>query len=245
LGKGQKIFRHDPQVWTRPPWNALSQREIDVLSRHTKVESFERHQIIFRQGSSPRGLHCIVAGDILLDHVDKEGNHTAFRIAASGDLLGFRSLFAEQSHAATARALRHSRVSFVPAALLRQMLGSNPLLACELLKLVAADPGPIHAPLLRSPLLPAASRLAHLLLILQRQYAENTRDGEAVYELPVSKENIAALIGIRRETVGRLFQQLEEAGLCSLRRSRISIPSTQHLSDFSRAVQRRKPGMPK
>jgi CRP-like cAMP-binding protein len=177
-----------------------------------------------------------------LDHIDEEGNHTAFRIAVPGDLLGFRSLFAEQPHAATARALRRCRVNFVPEAPLRRLLGSNPLLGCELLKLVAADPGPIYAPLLRSPLLPATSRLAHLLLILHRQYAENFGEGEVIYELPVSKGNIAALIGIRRETVSRLFQQLEKAGLCILRGSRIAIPSTKRLVEYSVAAQPRKPG---
>jgi len=229
--------QHDAQIWGRSPWNVLTRSEIEALGRHSKVQSFERHQTIFRQGSSPRGLHCIVAGDVLLERIDKEGHHTAFRIAVPGDLLGFRSLFAEQPHAATARALRRCRVSFIPEAPLREVLESNPLLACAFLKLVAADPGPFYAPFLRNPLLPAVSRLAHLLLILQHQYAQNSYDGEAIYELPVSKSIIAALIGIRRETVSRLFQQLEKAGLCNLHGSRIAIPSTTRLADYCGAIQ--------
>jgi CRP-like cAMP-binding protein len=237
----QMTSRNGSEIWTRPPWHTLSQDEIGALSRHSKMQTFERHRIIFRQGDPPRGLHCILAGDVLLDHLDEEGNHTAFRIAVPGDLLGFRSLFAEQPHAATARALRRCRVNFLPEAPLRRLLGSNPRLGCELLKLVAADPGPIYAPLLRSPWLPAASRLAHLLLILHRQYAGNLGEGEATYELPVSMGNIAALIGIRRETVSRLFQQLEKASLCSLHGSRVVIPSTKRLIEYSGAIRPRKP----
>jgi CRP-like cAMP-binding protein len=117
------------------------------------------------------------------------------------------------------------------------LLEANPRLACALLKLVAADPGPIHAPLLRSPWLPAASRLAHLLLIFHRQYAGGVDEGRATYELPVSMGNIAALVGVRRETVSRLFQQLENAGLCTLQDSRIVIPSTRRLIEFSGTIR--------
>lgn len=237
----RSAYRDGPEIWAHPPWDALSQDEIVALGRHSKVQAFERHRIIFRQGEKPRGLHCILQGDVLLDHLDEEGNHTAFRIAVPGDLLGFRSLFAEQPHAATARALRRCQVNFVPEAPLRRALESNPRLGCGLLKLVAADPGPIYAPLLRSPWLPAASRLAHLLLILHRQYAGNPGEGEATYELPVSMGNIAALIGIRRETVSRLFQQLESAGLCTLHGSRVAIPSTRRLTEYSGATRPRRP----
>lgn len=233
--------RDGPEIWTRPPWHTLSREEIAALGRHNRMQTFERHKIIFRQGDRPRGLHCILTGDVLLDHLDEEGNHTAFRIAVPGDLLGFRSLFAEQPHAATARALRRCLVNFVPEAPLRRLLESNPRLSCELLKLVAADPGPIYAPLLRSPWLPAASRLAHLLLILHRQYAGSPGEGEATYELPVSMGSIASLVGIRRETVSRLFQQLENAGLCTLHGSRVVIPSTKRLIEYRGATRPRKP----
>jgi CRP/FNR family transcriptional regulator len=240
LREERSAYREGPEIWAHPPWNVLSQDEIVALGRHSEVQAFERHRIIFRQGERSRGLYCILQGDVLLDHLDEERNHTAFRIAVPGDLLGFRSLFAEQPHAATARALRRCQVNFVPEAPLRRLLESNPRLSGELLKIVAADPGPTYAPLLRSPWLPAASRLAHLLLILHRQCAGNLGEGEVTYELPVSMGSIAALIGIRRETVSRLFQQLQNAGLCTLQGSRIVIPSSKRLIEYSGVVRPRK-----
>lgn len=226
-------IRHEARMWTRPPWHVLTPVQLEMLRGQCKPQSFERHQAIFRQGSSARGLYCLIKGEVLLDQVDKEGNHTAFRIATGGELLGFRSLFAEQPHAAGARAVRRSRICFVPERPLRKALAANALLACEFLKLVATDPGPIYAPLLRNPLLPAASRLAHLLLILQHQYAQDAGDQEVSYDLPLSKSNMAALIGVRRETVSRLLQQFEAAGLCSFRTSRVVIPGAKQLAKFS------------
>lgn len=232
--------RPDPKLWTIAPWRVLSQREIEPLNRQSTMETFEKHQAIFKQGDQARGLYCIMTGEVLLDQIDSAGTHTAFRVAVSGEHLGFRSLFAEQPHAATARAIRRSRVSFVPALPLRKILESNTQLACELLKIVATDPGPIYAPLLRNPLLPVSARLLHLLLILQRQYQQSARSAGPAYELPLSKSSIAALIGARRETVSRLFQQFESAGLCSAQKSRVIIPSAKRLAETTKSAQQIK-----
>jgi len=230
----------DARVWEMSPWRALAPVEIEGLRRQVETRPYRRHQLVFRQGALPEGLYSVLSGNVLLEQLDKLGNRTAFRIAAAGDILGHRSLFAEQPHAASARALKPCRICFFPEAALRQVLGSKRRLAHEMLKLVATDPGPIHAPLLRSPFVPTAARLAHVLVLLQPQYAPPSREADAAYEVLLSKDNIAALIAARRETVSRLLQQFERAGLCLVRGARIIISSTKGLAAFAAAAQAHK-----
>lgn len=220
-------------MWDCPPWNGLSSKELVLIRRNASTKSYTRHQTVYRQGEAPQGLYCLLAGDVLLERIAPDGVCTAFRIATTGDLFGFRALFARQSHAATARALTKSRIALVPPAPLRGLVVSNGQFAFELLKIVAADPGPMHAPLLRSPLIPAVRRLAHLLLVLHGQYPQTICAGGATLDLPMNKGSIAALIAIRRETVSRLFQELARSGICTLRRSRIAIPDIARLAQFA------------
>jgi CRP/FNR family transcriptional regulator len=222
------------------PWRALAPVEVEGLRPQVETRPYRRHQLVFCQGAPPEGLYSVLSGNVLLEQLDKLGNRTAFRIATAGDILGHRSLFAEQRHAASARALKPCRICFFPQAALRQVLGSNRRLAYEMLKLVATDPGPIHAPLLRSPFVPTAARLAHVLVLLQQQYAPSHEAG-AAYEVLLSKGNIAALIAARRETVSRLLQQFERAGLCFVRGARIMISNTKDLTAFAEATRARKP----
>lgn len=220
-------------LWARPPWAALPPRELDRLRASASAKSYARHQAIYRQGEKPLGLFCVIAGDVLLERISADGLCTAFRIAKAGDMFGFRALFARQHHAATARSLTRSQIVLVPAAPLRVALASTGTFALEFLRIVAADPGPMNAPLLRSPLIPAARRLAHLLLVLQGQYARREPGSGTRFNLPVGRSSIAALIAIRPETVSRLLQQLASMGLCKVQKSEITIPDPARLVAFA------------
>lgn len=219
--------------WARSPWIALPGRELNRLQTSAAAKSYVRHQIIYRQAEKPLGLYCVMSGDVLLERISADGACTAFRIAKAGDMFGFRALFARQDHAATARSLTTSRIALLPAAQLREVLASNGQFALEMLRVVAADPGPMNAPLLRSPLIPAARRLAHLLLVLQGQYAHRTVGPGVRFRLPVARGSIASLIAIRPETVSRLLQQLSTMGICQVQKSEIIIPDIARLAEFA------------
>jgi len=219
--------------WARPPWTVLPRRELDHLQAYTRAKTYARHQSVYRQAEKPLGLYCVMTGDVLLERISADGMCTAFRIAKAGDVFGFRALFARQHHAATARSLTKSQIALVPAAQLRDALASNSEFALEMLRVVAADPGPMNAPLLRTPLIPAARRLAHLLLVLQGQYAHRAVGPGVRFRLPVTRGCVAALIAIRPETVSRLFQQLSTMGICMAQKSEIIIPDVARLAEFA------------
>jgi len=220
-------------IWARPPWTALPARELDRLRPYMTVKSYARHQGIYRQGDKPLGLYCVIAGDVLLERIGADGVCTAFRIAKAGDMFGFRALFAREQHAATARSLTKSQIAMMPAAQLRDALASNSEFALEMLRVVAADPGPMNAPLLRSPLIPAVRRLAYLLLLLQQQYGHKAAGLGVRFRLPVARGSIAALIAIRPETVSRLFQQLSTMDICKAQKSEVVVPDIARLAAFA------------
>ncbi len=225
-----EALRIDPSA---SPWNVLAPAELQRLHRDARLVERARGEAFLRQGEAPRGLYFVIAGDVLLEQFDTQGTYTAFRIAGAGDLFGYRSLFALEPHATTALALKRSRVARVSGTTIEALMASNPALARAFLTMIATDPGPVYAPLLRSPLLPATVRLAHLLLILKDRYARPFRAGALYYELPLSQEQIGGLIGARRESVSRLFKQFDAAGVCRQRGRKIVVPSIERLRDYA------------
>jgi CRP/FNR family transcriptional regulator len=196
-----------------------------------------RGETYFQQGEIGRGLYCVLAGEVLLEQYDAQGTYTAFRIAGQGELLGYRSLFAQEPHAVSARSLRSSRAGFLSEASVEALLMSNRHLAREFLGVIARDPGPVYAPFLRSPSVPAIVRLTHLLLILKDRYARPWGRSQLHYDLPLSQEQIGGLIGVRRESVSRLFRQLDAAGVCKQRGRKILVRSIERLLEFPEAAQ--------
>lgn len=212
------------------PVQVLTSDEIARLWRGLREMSHKRRHYIFRQDDSPDGIHCIAGGEVLLESVDQDGNQTAFFIAAAGELIGYRSLFAAQPHAATARTLSPCRTYFVPAALVQELVSANAALARAFLQLLARDPGPVAAPLLRNPYVPAGSRLAHLLLVLADRFAGEAQGAGFTCSLPLARSDIAALIGTRRETIVRLLQELERAGVLRLVNRQIVVDDRERLT---------------
>ncbi len=212
------------------PVQTLTPDELDLLQRGLREIPHKRRHCIFRQDDPSDGIHCVVDGEVLLESVDYEGNQIAFFIAAKGDLIGYRSLFAEVAHAATARALSSCRTFFIPAAVLHRLIAGNPELGRAFLRLLALDPGPIAAPLLRNPYIPAGARLGHLLQVLGEQFGRAAQGGGITFGLPLSRSDIAALIGARRETVARLLREFERAGVVRLAKRNLVVTDPARLA---------------
>ena len=199
---------------------------------------FRRRQEVYRQGEEPLGIYCVEAGHLLLRHCDTFGNETAYRVAMPGEFIGYRSYFAGQAHAVTAYALDTGSVCLFPRAALTRLIERNPPVASAFLRMLARDPGPMYAPLLRSSYLPARVRLANLLLLLRERCAAPTATGGLAYELPLRRRDMAALLGTREETVARTVAAYEKEGLAKFDGRRVEVPDAVRLQEIAGAIER-------
>lgn len=210
-------------------WTCLDQLADDVLRSARRLTVYQVGETLFHQQDAPQGIHCLMSGLVLLKQLDAFGNETAFRVLFPGQTCGWRSLFAEQNHMASAVALEVSKVCFVPSADIERMMRLDPRLSRRFLKSLAKDPGPADALMLRSAFLPARVRLAHLLLILIERCLGEAADGEVCYRLPVKRKHIAALIGTSQETVSRTIKELEDEALATFDQRDVLIPDIERL----------------
>lgn len=219
-------------VRARAEWSVLDRSEVALLNRAHRPRVYMPGETIFHQDDEPQGLYCVESGHILLRQLDAFGNEIAFQLVVPGDTMGWRSFFAEQPHAATARALTACRVCLIPSAPVRQLLERNPALGLRFLRTLARDRGPSEAPLLRSPHLPVRMRLVHLLLVLKDSCAASSTDGELVLELPLSRSDIAAMVGARAETVTRTIRDLQDEGVVRFCGRQVIVPELDRLLDI-------------
>jgi CRP/FNR family transcriptional regulator len=211
----------------------LSDGDLAALDQRRQMLRRRRGQLIFYQGQEPLGLYCVAEGDVLLERTDSHGHETAFRIAGPGEMIGYRSLFGRHAHEATARALSPVALCFFPAGVVEKFIVGNPALMREFLTLVARDPGPLYAPMLRNPMMPAGARLARLLLLLAQRRGQRTGSAEIAVRLPVSYGDMAALIGVRRETVTRRLHELERDGVCAHKGRELVITDIDRLAEVA------------
>ncbi len=200
---------------------------LDYAERSRKRRVYDRRDKVYKQGENSDGIYCIQSGYLLLRHVDENENETAFRMVGPGDIVGYRSLFANQPHAATAQALTTCYICFYKKASVESMIASSSALARRFLQIIGRDPGPQDALLLRGQR-PLRVRLIYLLMILRKFYGEGLREGNDLrFSLPITRLQIAALLGARPESVTRAIKELEQDGILLFHGKEVNIPDLE------------------
>jgi CRP/FNR family transcriptional regulator len=191
----------------------LTSEELDLLNRSKTTRTYRPRQVIFHDDSPCLGVYCIESGTVALKKVDAQCKEQILRLCQVGETLGYRAYFADLPHEATAEAIADSRICFIPREVVRELLGHNPALGYHFLRRFALELGEVEDRMIAHRSLPVRARLAHLLLVLKDRFDRVDESGDIVMELPLSRTDLAALIGARPESLSRAIRSLEEAGV--------------------------------
>ncbi len=187
----------------------FSEADLDQLHEAQQTRTYRRGQTIFAQGEDATGIYCLRTGNVLLSHVDAFKHKTSFRVVTQGEIMGYRSMFGQDPHAATAQALTTSDVCYYPREVVFAAMETHPGFARRFLRTLARDRGPPDALLLRGQHLPVRVRLVHLLLVMREQFGETAEDGSVTLHLPLTRRDIASLLAARPESVTRAIAELK------------------------------------
>lgn len=207
----------------------MSEDGRDVLERSRVTRSYGRGDLIFEQGSPSDELYCLRSGQVLLWHSDAFGHKTAFRVAGPREIIGFRSFFGEDVHAASAEALTNCTICLHSRSTVNQLIDLCPAFALQFMRTLARDRGPADALLLRGQHMPVRTRLLHLLLIMKERQGVKETSGSLIFELPVMRRDVAALLGARAESVTRAISELKKEGVVTIQNRTVTIPSLERL----------------
>ncbi len=210
----------------------ISPLDMEMFERTRKKRIYTRGEVIYEQDKNPIGLYCIQSGHVLLKNLDRYGNETAFRVVGPGELMGYRSFFAEEPHKASAQALDRCYICFHPQSIINRLLNSSIHLAKCFLGDLARDPGPVHALKLRNLKLPLRIRLIYLLEILKNHTGTTNEKGALTFDLPLKRLDIAALIGARPESVTRTIRELEAEGIAIFRNREVTLPHLEQIIEI-------------
>jgi CRP/FNR family transcriptional regulator len=131
------------------------------------------------------------------------------RLLTAGETLGYRAYFAGETYSSTAEALTPARVCFIDKAAVARMLERNPAIGFQFLRRMGEDLREAEDAKLHATALSVRARLAHLLLTLKNRFGRVQDDGTLVIELPLSRQDLAAMVGTRPETIARTIKSME------------------------------------
>jgi hypothetical protein len=123
-----------------------------------------------------------------------------------------------------AEALKATTVCYIDKATVFALLDENPALGLQFLRHAAKELDAAEEKFLQSVILSVRARFAHLLLVLKDRYATTADDGTFSLELPLSRQDLAAMIGVRPETMSRTIHQFEDDDIAQFSGRVVRVP---------------------
>lgn len=205
----------------------LSHAHAAILSEHCKLLTARRGEVILRRGATLPGVLVLSSGTVKLSLRSAEGEERVLRIVAAGDAFGEPTAMLGKPCLYDAIALTDTKLCSVPVPAILALVARDRRFARFLVLALSLRSYHVLNELAAATTQRGAQRLAGYLESLQK--GNGTR-GTTV-QLPVSKTVVAALLGMKKETLSRLLRQFTSEGMIGMTRREIAILDPQRLAE--------------
>jgi CRP/FNR family cyclic AMP-dependent transcriptional regulator len=178
--------------------------ELARLAEASRQEDLRRGDVLFREGDEADRLYVVVQGRIAISKRSVDGRESVVALMEPGDLFGEMGLFQPQGRSAEARALEPSAVLAVTFGPVREIYEQRPELLWGVVSLLADRLRTMDDVLADSVFLDVTGRTAKRLLEVAGDRDE--------FVLPVTQEELAAIVGASRERVNKAIASFVRLG---------------------------------
>ncbi len=189
-------------------WQPVAGDAVSVLTRGFTRNDLQEGQSLYQQGAESNGVFCVSKGLIALRTHHEDGSSTLLRLAYPGDVIGYRAFLGNRPHQTEAIALLPSRVCTVARRGANQIILANPDVLARLAERCIDEIDNNHAQIIASATTSNRQRLKNLMLFLMEKHGEPVSSGFQMH-LPLSRSDLADLLGVQPETLSRLIGRLE------------------------------------
>ena len=204
-------------------WQPVEPGSVSVLSNGFSRRELEEGQLVFGQDEENRGVFCVSRGLVALRTRHADGASTLLRLAYPGDVIGFRSFLGSGRHQTEARTLLPSRICTVARRDAFRVIQGNFSVLKGLVSRCIAEIDRGHERIIAAATVSNKQRLADLLLRLMENHGERVGDHVRM-RLPLSRSDLANLLGVQPETMSRLVKRLARDGCFVFSGREVQIP---------------------
>ncbi len=204
-------MRHE--VLARTPFLAgLTAAEIDVINEQVQVRNYEAGEAVYHAGRPARRLYVVAVGTAKLSRPTLEGREVLLDVARPGDFLGALPVLGEDEHQESAWAVTALCLLSLAAADFDAILDRHPSVARAGLEVVSRRLRDAQARIHRLSAATAEQRVAAALALLAER-AGRPSSGGVLIEVPLARDDLAAMTGSASETVSRVLSRLRRDGV--------------------------------
>lgn len=194
---------------------------------------YHKKQALFHEGNPVQGLYCVQSGAVKVFKTGLGGKQLILRMAYAGDVIALEDIFYNKHYTSSGEMLEEGRVCLVDTAVLMDVIRSDMETALVVMKTLSTEVVFSEDERVELAQNRVRERMARLLTVLSESHGRPSGKGVQI-QLPVSREELAEMIGTASETAMRLLKEFREDRLLEVDGRKILVLDREKLRKAAR-----------
>jgi CRP-like cAMP-binding protein len=197
----------------------------DIPEKH--IRSIGKRDVIYSEGDTCQGVYAVLKGKVKVYKSHDLGKDLILRILGKGRMMSYVSLLQGEIHLDSAVALEPSEIMFIPRNSFFHWLEGQPKMMIEIMQLMSNELVFERERAVNLAYSSVRKRTANSLLRLKSKFHVGNPD--VLFTMPISRDDLAAMVGTATESVIRTLSDFKEEGLIKIQGSSITIVNEEKL----------------
>lgn len=215
-------------------FSEFTDAELQSVTSFVSERLFKKGTTVFHEGQPGVAFYIVKSGRVKVFKLAEDGRELILGIFGDGALFGDVPVFDGGPYPAGAATLVDTRVYSINREDFERLVTDQTGMALKVIRVLGRRLRQAHGFVMDIAMKSAPQRLSSLLLRLAQEYGAQTEEG-LVLDLPLTRREIAELMGVSRETAIRELSKFSRAGTIKLDGKRIIILDAAKLRLWSKA----------
>ena len=195
-----------------------------------KIKKFNKKEIIFREGDFGNHVYLLQSGRVKLSRINDDGKELITTLLNDGDYFGYQSILMETHQTETATVMEDAEICSISKYEFQGLIQSNSDVASKFIKMLSNDLESKEQELIDLAYNTVRKRVVDNLLKLKDKFQENKKEEQ--FSIPISRGDLASMVGTAKESVIRYLSEFKEEGLITIKGSKITILDEEGLKNI-------------
>jgi CRP/FNR family transcriptional regulator, nitrogen oxide reductase regulator len=199
--------------------SAAELKEVNLLFREV---GFLANETVYFAGDPAERLFVVADGRVKLMRDTAVGKSVLFDLLTPGEFFGSLSGMGDDVYSDTAQALTPACILTIGSDAFQKILKRFPAVSLKIIGIMALRLRAAQERIQRLSVSTVEERIAHVLLVLSQKFGQAGKDGMLI-QVPLSREDLAAMVGATTESASRVMSQFQRDGLIEAGRQWVAI----------------------
>lgn len=209
----------------------LNPQELNILMESCAETTFNPRENIIKEGTLSSHIAYLKSGLVMVSKKGVKGVDQILKIVQKGNYIGLQTVLYEKINMFSVTALEKSVVCFIDNMSFKELISRNTQFANELLLFLCREELGYFERFVNIHQKQINGRMADIILF----FSNEIYDHALAFDIPLSRNDMAALICTTRESITRAIKDIVEVGVIRVKGKKFEILDLRKLKKISQS----------